>query len=88
MDNVSQIFLQPSAGEVSSSKNHFRGITPFKVQVNFEVIIFEGQIDTNVIDKWLNLFEGYFSVHNFYNRENITFSLLKVPPHVKDWWER
>jgi hypothetical protein len=24
-------------------------------------------------------------VHNFSNRENITFALLKVVPHVKDW---
>jgi hypothetical protein len=35
----------------------------------------------------LNLLEGYFSVHNFSNREKITFALLKVVPHVKDWWE-
>jgi hypothetical protein len=35
----------------------------------------------------LNLLEGYFSVHNFSNRENITFALLKVVPHVKYWWE-
>jgi hypothetical protein len=39
------------------------------------------------IDRWLNLLEGYFLVHDFSNRENITFSLLKVTPHVKDWWE-
>jgi hypothetical protein len=35
----------------------------------------------------LNLLEGYFSVHNFSNREKITFSLLKVISHVKDWWK-
>jgi hypothetical protein len=35
----------------------------------------------------LNLLEGYFFVHNFLNRENITFALLKVIPHVKDWWK-
>jgi hypothetical protein len=29
----------------------------------------------------------YFSVHNFSDRENITFALLKVVPHVKDWWD-
>jgi hypothetical protein len=29
----------------------------------------------------------YFFVHNFSNRENITFVLLKVVPHVKDWWD-
>jgi hypothetical protein len=41
----------------------------------------------DVVDKWLNLLEGYFFVHNFFDRENITFALLKVVPHVKDWWE-
>jgi hypothetical protein len=35
----------------------------------------------------LNILEGYFSIHNFSNRENITFALLKSIPHVKYWWE-
>jgi hypothetical protein len=38
----------------------------------------------DVVDKWLNLLEGYFSVHNFSDRENINFALLKAIPHVKD----
>jgi hypothetical protein len=59
----------------------------FKVQVNFDISIFEGQIDTNALKKWLNLLEVYFSVHKFSSRENITFALLKALPHVKHWWE-
>jgi hypothetical protein len=35
----------------------------------------------------LNLLKGYFSVHNFSDRENITFSLLKDIPHIKDLWD-
>ena len=31
--------------------------------------------------------KGYFLVYNFFDRENITFTLLNVVPHVKDWWE-
>jgi hypothetical protein len=54
------------------------------VQINFDIPIFEGQIDANTVDKWLNLLEGYFSIHRFLNREKITFALLKVVPHVKD----
>jgi hypothetical protein len=33
------------------------------------------------------MLEGYFSVHNFFDRENITFALRKALPHVKHWWE-
>jgi hypothetical protein len=56
-------------------------------RVNFDIPIFEGQIDADALEKWLNLLEGYFFVHNFSDRENITFSLLKALPHVKHWWE-
>jgi hypothetical protein len=33
------------------------------------------------------MLEGYFFVHNFFDREKITFALLKALPHVKHWWE-
>jgi hypothetical protein len=68
-------------------QNHFGGTTPFKVQVNFDIPVFEGQIDVDALEKWLNMLEGYFFVHNFFDREKITFALLKVVPHVKNWWE-
>jgi hypothetical protein len=44
------------------------------------------------LEKWLNLLEGYYSVQKNSNIENITFSLLKSIPCVKDWckcnWKR
>jgi hypothetical protein len=39
------------------------------------------------LEKWLNILEGYFSVHHFFDRENITFIVLKSLLHVKHWWE-
>jgi hypothetical protein len=84
MDSFVQILRRLPTGDASSSSG---GATPFKVQINFDIPVFEGQIDADGVDKWLNLLEGYFFVHNFSNRENITFALLKVVPHVKDWWE-
>jgi hypothetical protein len=84
MDSFAQILQRLPTGDASSSS---RGATPFKVQINVDIPIFEGQIDKDVVEKWLNLLEGYFFVHNFLNREKITFALLKAIPHVKDWWE-
>jgi hypothetical protein len=84
MDSFAQILRWLPIGDASSS---IKGVAPFKVQIKFDIPIFEGQIDADVIDKWLNLLEGCFSIHNFLNREKITFVLLKVVPHVKDWWE-
>jgi hypothetical protein len=88
MENFSHILQCLSiASGASSSSGHFGGTSPFKVQVNFDIPVFEGQIDADALDKWLNLLEGYFSVHNFLDKEKITFALLKALPHVKHWWE-
>jgi hypothetical protein len=84
MENFSQILRQlPTTAGVSSSRNHIRSVSPFKVQVNFYIPVFEGQIDVNALETWLNLLECFFFVHNFFDREKITFALLKVVPHVK-----
>jgi hypothetical protein len=81
MDNFAQSLRWFPTGEAYSSSGH---ATPFKVQVNFDIPLFERLVDVNIVDKWLNLLEGYFLVHNFSDREKITFALLKVIPHVKD----
>jgi hypothetical protein len=82
MENFAQILRRLATKEASSSSSH---ANPFKVQVNFDIPLFEGLIDADDVYKWLNLLERYFSVHNFFDREKITFALLKVVPHVKDW---
>ena len=73
--------------DTSSFSNLSRGTTLFKVQVNFDIPIFEGQIDADTVDRWLNLLEGYFSINDFSSREKFTFSLLKAIAHIKDLWE-
>jgi hypothetical protein len=88
LDNFSQILQQLSTMiDAFSSRSLFGDTTPFKVQVNFDIPVFEGQINANDLEKWLNFLEGYFSVYNFSDREKITFALLKALPHVKHWWE-
>ena len=87
MENFFHILQHLSiASGASSSSGHFGGTSAFKVQVSFYIPLFEGQIDAEALEKWLTLLEGYFSVHNFSNKEKITFT-LKSLPHVKHWWE-
>jgi hypothetical protein len=62
MEKISQILQWLPTRDAFSSSSHE---TPFKVQVNFDIPLFEGLIDADVVDKWLNLVEGHFSVHNF-----------------------
>lgn len=83
MDNFPQILCWLPLGEEYLSSSHFRVATPFKVQVQFDIPIFEGLIEAIVVDTWLNLLEGYFSVHNFSNRNNILFCSSNIPPTLR-----
>jgi hypothetical protein len=74
-------------GEAPSTSIHFRDVKPFKVQVKFYIPLFEGQIDVDALDKWINLLDGYYSIQKIYDFENITFTLLESLPLVKYWWE-
>ena len=84
MDKFAQFLRRLPTGDASSYRSHSQGATPFKVQLNFDILIFEGLIDVGTVDKWLNILERYFLVHDFSNQEKITFALLKSTPHVKD----
>jgi hypothetical protein len=43
MDNFTQILRWfPTETEAPSTKSHFGGTIPFKVQVNFDIPLFEG----------------------------------------------
>jgi hypothetical protein len=77
MDSFLQILRRLPTDDASSSSG---GATPFKVQIKFDIPIIEGQIDADVVDKWLNLLEGYFFIHNILNRENIIFHSSKSFP--------
>jgi hypothetical protein len=57
MDKFVHILQRLPIGEAYSSRSHS---TPFKVYVNFDIPLFEGLIDADAVDKWLNMLEGYF----------------------------
>ena len=88
MDNFAQILRRMlTAMDEPSTNIHFGGATPFKVQVNFDIPLFEGKIYADALKKQLILLEGYFSIQKNFDSEKITFALLKSLPHVKDWWD-
>ena len=50
MDNFTQMLQRISTGGASASSSHSGGTTPFKVQVKFDIPIFDDRIDGNTID--------------------------------------
>jgi hypothetical protein len=67
MENFSQILRRLSTTtDTSSSSNHFGGITPFKVQVNFDIPVFEGQIDAECFGKVVKYARRLFLCPQFF----------------------
>jgi hypothetical protein len=79
MENFAHILKHLSIASGAYSSNcHFGGTSPFKVQVNFDILVFEGQIDTEALEKWLAHLEGYFFVHNFPTKKRSLSHSLKL----------
>ena len=83
MENFAQILRQLPTGDASSSSG---GTAPFKVQINFDIPVFEGKIDKDVVYKWLNLIEGYFFSINFLIEKISLFLSSKLFPMSKIGW--
>ena len=55
----------PTMASASSTSSRFGDATPFNIQVNFDIPLFEGQINVDFLDQWLNVLEVYFFVQIF-----------------------
>ena len=55
MDKFSQILQWLPTNDTYASNSHSGGANPIKVQENFDIPIFEGQIDADIVDRWLNI---------------------------------
>jgi hypothetical protein len=88
MDHFAHILQCMSiATGASSSSVHFGGTSPFKVQFNFDIPIFEGQIDVDALVKMFKYIRRLFICSKFSDKERIMFALFKAFPRVKHWWE-
>jgi hypothetical protein len=81
LENFPQILQSlPTITRTSSSSSLFGDATPFKVQVNFDISIFEGQIDADALEKILNLLEGYFMFTIFSIEKRSPLHSLRLSP--------
>jgi hypothetical protein len=69
----------PTMAKTYSTRNHIRVVTPFKVQVNFEIPLFEGKVDAYALEKWSNLLEGYYFIQKNLDIITLFHSLRPFP---------
>lgn len=62
--------------EAPLTRIHLKGITTFKVQVNFDIPFFKGNLEVDALEKWLSLLKGYYFVKKHSNGEKMSLNHL------------
>ena len=65
----------------SSSSN-----LPFKVEAKLEIPMYDGQVNVEVLNRWLKQMEVYFVLYQVQEVQHIYFSILKMTGHVLLWY--
>ena len=79
-DHFNEILVY-SFGSTSVSnpeRNAFDKIIPFKVKIKLDILKLEGNIDTPVIDNWIQQLESYFYENQLFEVEKVTIESLNM----------
>ena len=58
-----------------------------KVDFKVEIPNYDGTVDVEKLDDWIDRLETYFSLGEYSSREKIKASTLKLSKHALTWWK-
>ncbi|KAA8542785.1 hypothetical protein F0562_023937 [Nyssa sinensis] len=61
-------------------------LRPFKVEARVEIPTFDGTVDAEKLDSWIDQLETYFTLYGFSSTEKVSFARLKLINHALTWW--
>ncbi|XP_038973019.1 uncharacterized protein LOC120105044 [Phoenix dactylifera] len=59
---------------------------PFKVEARIDIPTFDGTVDAEKLDSWIDQLETYFTLYGFSSHEKVAFARLKLSSHALAWW--
>ncbi|GJV03437.1 hypothetical protein Tco_1337006 [Tanacetum coccineum] len=59
---------------------------PLKVEAKIDISTFDGTIDAEKLDSWLDQLETYFTLYGFRSSDKVVFARLKLTSHALAWW--
>lgn len=54
----------------------------FKVQAKVDMLCYNGSIDTEKLDSWINQLNSYFTVYGYGSEGRVSFARLKMISHA------
>ncbi|XP_071702891.1 uncharacterized protein [Rutidosis leptorrhynchoides] len=71
--------------EISSSRRRNMN-RPFKVEAKIDIPTYDGVVDAENLDSWIDQLETYFTLYGFKSAEKVSFARLKLTSHALAWW--
>nr|XP_011463525.1 PREDICTED: uncharacterized protein LOC105351274 [Fragaria vesca subsp. vesca] len=65
-------------------KGSFRNL---KIDFKIEVPMYDGSVNVDKLDDWMECLDTYFTFHRFTSKEKITYATLKLSSHALTWWK-
>nr|GFB64478.1 hypothetical protein [Tanacetum cinerariifolium] len=59
---------------------------PFKVEARIDIMTYDGTIDAEKVNSWINQLETYFTLYGFCSKEKVIFARIKLVSHALAWW--
>ena len=65
--------------QLASSSTHIPSAqSPFRVELKVEIKVFEGRMDAESLETWIQALEVYFSCQAYTNEQRVMFARLKM----------
>ncbi|BFG20882.1 hypothetical protein CerSpe_071560 [Prunus speciosa] len=75
---------ESDADKASKSKTSMNGL---KIDVKIDILVYDGKINTEKLDNWIDQLETYYTIYEYNNHESINFATLKLTKHALTWWK-
>ncbi|GKF69599.1 hypothetical protein Tco_0202656, partial [Tanacetum coccineum] len=59
---------------------------PFKVEARIDIPSYDGTVDAEKLDSWIDQLETYFTLYGLSSTEKVSFARLKLTNHALAWW--
>ncbi|GJT76267.1 hypothetical protein Tco_1042992 [Tanacetum coccineum] len=59
---------------------------PFKVEARIDIPSYDGTVDAEKLDSWIDQLETYFTLYGFTSVKKVSFVRLKLTSHALAWW--
>ena len=61
-------------------------MAPIKVDAKIELPVYNGEINGEKVDEWLDQLESYYALYEYDDAQRLAFARLKLVSHTLVWW--